>query len=335
MSERTRNLIYTVAMVVMAGVLGLLLLTYSPEQDRLEAIANRIMCPVCQGESIANSPAEIASDMKDLIAQRIAEGATDQEIIDELLSSYSGALLLDPPTSGNTLPLWLAPLGALAVGSVVILWWKRHPGSGSPASDEPRERSKLRIAVGALILVGSFAGTILLAVSFFRNPENPNAGLAAVGEQDLASISNDTMEAVIAANLDNPQINGMRLALAERYFEAGDYRAAFPHYFAVASSPEATDAEVTAALVQLGWMAWDGNRELETAVGLLDQALAIDPDLPAAKYLKALVLWCGNGDVQTAASLLQEVLATTQLDEDLKTPVRQNLDAVTRGESCA
>ncbi len=335
MSERARNLTYTVAIVVMAGVLGLLVFTYSPEQDRLDAIANRIMCPVCQGESIANSPAEIATDMKELIAERIAEGATDQEIIDELLSSYSGALLLDPPTSGNTLPLWLAPLGALVVGALVILWWRSHPGSGGPAADVPRERSKLRVAVGALILVGSFAGTIFLAVSFFRNPENPNAGLAALEEQDLASVSNDTMEAVIAANLDNPQINGMRLALAERYFEAGDYRAAFPHYLAVASSPQATDAEVAAALIRLGWMAWDGNQELETAVGLFDQALAIDPDLPTAKYLKALVLWCGDADVETAARLLQEVLATAQLDEDLKTPVRQNLDAVTRGESCA
>ena len=335
MSERARNLASVAAIFVMAGLLGTLVLTYSPEQDRLESIATRIMCPICQGESIANSPAEMAQDMKDLIAERIAEGATDQEIIDELLASYSGALLLDPPTSGSTLPLWLAPLGALALGVVVILWWKRHPGTDPPPVEEPQGRSKLRMALGTLVVVGSFVGIVLLAVSFFQNPENPNAGLAALDAEDLADISNDTMEAVIAANLDNPQINGMRLALAERYFEAGDYRAAFPHYFAVASSPQATDDEVAAALIRLGWMAWDGNRELETAVGLFDQALAMDPSSSTAKYFKGLVLWCGGADLDTAADLFQQVLEDDQLSEDVKAPIQANFDAVSRGETCA
>jgi tetratricopeptide (TPR) repeat protein len=127
----------------------------------------------------------------------------------------------------------------------------------------------------------------------------------------------------------------MRLALAERYFEAGDYRAAFPHYFAVASSPQATDDEVAAALIRLGWMAWDGNRELETAVGLFDQALAMDPSSSTAKYFKGLVLWCGGVDLDTAAGLFQEVLEDSQLTEDVKAPIRASFDAVSRGETCA
>ena len=57
----------------------------------------------------------------DLVSERVSAGVPDEEIVDELLGSYTGAVLLDPPASGATLVLWLAPLAVLGLGIAVIL----------------------------------------------------------------------------------------------------------------------------------------------------------------------------------------------------------------------
>jgi len=334
MSERVRTVTTVALMVVMASALGLLISTQPVNVDRAEAIGSRIMCPVCQGESIANSPSQMAEDMMDLVAERVASGAGDQQIIGELLSSYTGALLLDPPASGSTLVLWLAPLGAVGVGVGIILWWRRHPGTEPATEAPPAPRSRTRLLVGGLILVASFAGIVVVASTSLQDRPAPASGVADIGQQDLADVSNETMEAVVAANLDNPQINGMRLALAERYYEEGDYRSAFPHYLAVAESQEATDAEAAAALIRLGWMAYEGNGEVDTALRLLDQALAIDPGAPVALYLKGQVQWCGAGDAEAAISLFEEVLADPALPEESRTEIQADLDLATSGAAC-
>ena len=290
MSERARNLLSVTAIVLMTVVLVFVVASSPSEADRVEQIGTRIKCPVCQAESIANSPSQMARDMMALVEERVAQGASDEEIIDELLSAYSGAVLLDPPASGATLVLWVAPLVAVAVGVSMIVWWRRHPGTDVSADAMPQSRSRSRTLVGGLVLAGAAAVVVIVAGFFLQDREGPTAGVANLGGQGLSEVSNETMEAVVAANLDNPQINGMRLALAERYYEAGDYSSAFPHYFAVASATGASDAELVTALVRLGWMAWDGNGEVETAIGLLDQALIIDSASTTAMFLKGQLL---------------------------------------------
>lgn len=335
MSERTRNIFWITAMVVMAVILVTLVASNPSQADRVEQIGTQIKCPVCQGESIANSPAQMARDMMALVSERVSQGIPNDEIIGELLSSYSGAVLLDPPTSGNTLVLWLAPLAAVIVGLSMIIWWRRHPGSEqSTAETPPESRSRTRSLVGGLILVGAFAVAIITAGFFLQDRDGTTAGVANLEGQDLSQVSNETMEAVVSANLDNPQINGMRLALAERYYEVGDYRSAFPHYIAVADSALASDGEAVTALVRLGWMAWDGNGEVETAIGLFDQALIIEAGSTTAMYLKGQVLWCGAGDHDAAAVLFSKVLTVPDLSDDSQALVVTSLDSVSSGEPC-
>jgi tetratricopeptide (TPR) repeat protein len=184
-------------------------------------------------------------------------------------------------------------------------------------------------------LAGAFAVAVIVAGFFLQDREGPAAGVANLEGQDLSDVSNETMEAVVAASLDSPQINGMRLALAERYYEIGDYSSAFPHYLAVAEAAGASNAEVVTALVRLGWMAWDGNGEVETAIGLFDQALIIDSDSTTAMFLKGQVLWCGAGESNAAADLFSDVLADPELSEDSKALVGSSFQAVTSGEPCA
>ena len=70
--------------------------------------------------------------------------------------------------------------------------------------------------------------TVLVAGAFIVDRPDQSSGVADVAA-DPSSFSNETLAAVVAANQDHPQIDGMRLALAERYFEEGDYQSAFPY----------------------------------------------------------------------------------------------------------
>ncbi len=270
-----------------------------------------------------------------LVSERVSQDVPDDEIIGELLSSYSGAVLLDPPASGNTLVLWVAPLVAVIIGLSVIIWWRRHPGSDlSKVETMPEGRTRTRSLTGGMILVGAFAVAVITAGFFLQDRDGSAAGVANLEGQDLSEVSNETMEAVVSANLDNPQINGMRLALAERYYEIGDYRSAFPHYIAIAESTLASDSEAVTALVRLGWMAWEGNGEVEAAIGLFDQALLIEAGSTTAMYLKGQVLWCGAGDNVAAAAIFSEVLTAPGLSDDSQALVVVSLDSVNSGEPC-
>ena len=331
MSERLKNLLIAGVTLVMAVALVVLVATNEPPDDRVERLGASIKCPVCQGEAIGDSPAQMATDMMDLVEERVAGGASDQEIIDELLGSFSGAVLLDPPLSGATLLLWLAPVAALVVGVAVVLWWKSHPGRIT--TDDRPQATRTRRLVGGLILVGGFGAIVLVAATLLQDRAGPNEGVADVADADLADVSNETMEAVVAANLDNPQINGMRLALAERYFATGDYRAAFPHYLHVAQDGSSSDDEATAALVRLAWMAYDGNDELDTAIALLDEALQIRPGFGGALYWKGQVLWC-EGENDQATELFEQVLADSEFEDDTRSAVEADLARASAGESC-
>ena len=333
MSERRLNILFLIAIVAMGVALVFMVSTQPADVDRAHQIGARVRCPVCQGESIADSPSQMAQDMMTLIAEEVAQGATDDQIIDRLLSSYSGAVLLDPPVSGTTLWLWLAPLAAIGVGVAVILWWRSHPGSSEVTAPQPRSRK--RMLVGGVLLVAMFALIVGVAGNFLQDREGATEGVADLGDLDLSTVSNETMEAVIAANLDNPQINGMQMALAERYYEAGDYRSAFPHYLAVAQSENATDTEAAAALTRLGWMAYEGNGEVDTALNLLDQALAIEPGAPVALYLKGRVQWCGAGDTATAITLFEEVLANPSVPDESRSEIETDLEQAKAGKACA
>jgi cytochrome c-type biogenesis protein CcmH len=334
MSERASNILIAMVMVALAATLITMVVTNPTPANRVARIGASIMCPVCQGESIGSSPAPMARDMMALVEERVAQGASNNEIIDELLTSYSGAILLDPPVSGPTIVLWVAPAVALLSGIGVIVWWRRHPGTEAGEVAQVDGKSRIRRAVGAVALITAFAGVVVAVGFFLQDRAGPGGGVADLAVDSLDEVSNETLEAVIAANLTDPRIGGMRLALADRYFEDGDYRAAFPHYLAVAESADATGPQVVAALTGLGWMTWDGNREAETAIALFDEALAIDPDSVPVRYLKSKVLWCGLESPGEAETILTFLLAGSSLPDEWRAVIQRDIDTIGRGEPC-
>ncbi|MGW8190758.1 cytochrome c-type biogenesis protein [Sphingomonas hankookensis] len=91
-----------------------------PEQERAaKALMETLRCLVCQGQSIADSDADMAADMRALVRQRIAAGETPVAVRDWLIERYGDYVSYDPPLSGATGPLWLAPIVLLAIGGLL------------------------------------------------------------------------------------------------------------------------------------------------------------------------------------------------------------------------
>ena len=129
MSERLRRVgSLLVTLLLAAFVIGAVVTADPPQADRARAIGIRVKCPVCVGETIADSRAGIAQDMMEIVRERIAQGYSDEQIIDELIAAYPGSSLLDPPFSVATLLLWLGPGAVLVAGTVVALRLRRRPG---------------------------------------------------------------------------------------------------------------------------------------------------------------------------------------------------------------
>lgn len=88
-----------------------------------EAEAKRLMetlrCLVCQGQSIADSDADMAGDMRALVRQRIAAGENPDDVRDWLVKRYGDYVTYDPPLSAATAPLWIAPLVLLVLGGLI------------------------------------------------------------------------------------------------------------------------------------------------------------------------------------------------------------------------
>lgn len=94
-----------------------------PEQ-RAVSLEQRLACPLCQGQSLAESDSQVAEDLKVILREKIDEGLTDAQIFDFFAARYGEHIVLEPPLLGWGLALWAVPLAALGVGGWVV--WSRQ-----------------------------------------------------------------------------------------------------------------------------------------------------------------------------------------------------------------
>ena len=115
-------------------------------EERVERIAADLRCPVCQGLSVADSPSETARQMRDLVAQRVAEGRTDDEIREEFRRSYGEWVFLSPATDSPSVLMWVLPFALVGAGAALA--WARVRGPATEgAAPPPAALAQLRSPV--------------------------------------------------------------------------------------------------------------------------------------------------------------------------------------------
>lgn len=115
-------------------------------EARAQEISQHLRCVVCQNQSIDDSNADLAHDMRLLVRERLRAGDSDQQVIDYVVARYGNFVLLRPPVQGDTLALWVAPFAALAAALMALFLRQRTRAAMQPLT--PEERAILRERMG-------------------------------------------------------------------------------------------------------------------------------------------------------------------------------------------
>jgi cytochrome c-type biogenesis protein CcmH len=99
----------------------------STDTQRARTIEAQVRCPSCEDLSVLDSTAPVAVSVRNQVGREVAEGQSDQQILDQLVARYGPSILLRPPTTGLTSLVWIVPAvgGAGAVVALAIVFRKR------------------------------------------------------------------------------------------------------------------------------------------------------------------------------------------------------------------
>ena len=107
-------------------------------EARARSLSANLRCMVCQNQSIDDSNADLARDLRVLVRERLVKGETDEQVIDYVVSRYGEYVLLKPRVSVQNLVLWGAPVGLFVVGILVLFVYSRRrtaTSNAAPLSD--------------------------------------------------------------------------------------------------------------------------------------------------------------------------------------------------------
>lgn len=120
--------------------------------DQVHAIAGELMCPVCGGQTVAESGSQLAEQMRAIIRERLRAGQSRDEIIAYFVGQFGESVLAAPPRRGGGLAVWLIPPAALAIGVIVLRRFIKRTGSpvgsvremGAPSPPTAAEAEQIR-----------------------------------------------------------------------------------------------------------------------------------------------------------------------------------------------
>ena len=127
---RRPTFIIPVGIVLLIGVVWLVTAISAAQPKSLDErtleVARQIQCPVCNGESVADSPSLKASEMRAVIRQQLAEGRSEQQVLAYFSDVYGSDILESPPQQGFTSLIWIMPVLMLVAGIVAIVTLARE-----------------------------------------------------------------------------------------------------------------------------------------------------------------------------------------------------------------
>ena len=280
MSWRTASWVAAVVVAAAAFVYGAL--DEGPPKtnaDRVRALAEDFACPVCAGQSVAESDVPVAREIRRQIAVWVDEGRSDAYIRDQLVAAYDVDIDYNPSGSGITSLVWILPLfagGGIAAVVVVMLRSDRRSAQAAAEPSMATRRRRWRNAVVwtvAVAVVAGAAGLLVARSSGSRGTDGSITGEIRVTTREL-------------------------IFEAQRRLGEGDMEGA------IAAYDEALELQPSSAeaLTYRGWLT-SRRGDLDTAVEYLDDAIAVDPAYPDARLFRAIVA-LDQGDGSGAASEL-------------------------------
>jgi cytochrome c-type biogenesis protein CcmH len=136
---KRRSLLLVIGLAAIITSIWVYTLLVSPSQQTLDQrvhdVASQLKCLVCQGESVADSPAMLSLQMRAVIRQQLRSGKSEQEVIQYFVSRYGDRILLSPPMRGLNLLAWFVPIALILVGVIIVFLvlrsWQTHAGAES------------------------------------------------------------------------------------------------------------------------------------------------------------------------------------------------------------
>ena len=109
---------------------------------RVQAVATELRCLVCQNQTLAESNAPLAVDMRNQIREQMKAGASDRDVVEFLVARYGDFVLYRPPLKASTIALWAGPFVILALGAwILVRRLRRRPAAEPELSDAERARA--------------------------------------------------------------------------------------------------------------------------------------------------------------------------------------------------
>jgi len=124
--------------------------TNAIQEEHYQKLIEELRCVVCQNQAVADSNAELAQDIRDLVRNKILEGQTDQQITDFLVERYGDFVLYNPPLKPKTYVLWWGPLVLVLMAFLALVYFIRHHAQSTvtPPTLTEEERNKIKQALG-------------------------------------------------------------------------------------------------------------------------------------------------------------------------------------------
>jgi cytochrome c-type biogenesis protein CcmH len=272
-------LLLAIAVVAVSVALAALAAPSADLDDRARAIEAQLRCPTCQGLSIADSPATSATQMRALVREQLAGGASDDQVRTFFVSRYGRWILLDPPLGGPDLALWLAPVVIVAAGVALVVRRARSLDrtrllrGWNALPVEPASRLSTVLIGGAMVL--ALAVPIAVAVG----PRLAGAQISG-GAVPQTAPSIEELEAFVRAeprDVEALVALGDALLAAERTGDATDRYKAALHL----------DPENVPALLGVGAILLAADRP-DAAGPVFERVLALSPDQPDALFYRAM-----------------------------------------------
>jgi cytochrome c-type biogenesis protein CcmH len=275
-------LVVTVALLVFGSVRDSGPLT---QQDRINAITQRVACPTCDGESVYVSRAAAAQAIRAEVARQVGDGLkTDDEIVAYIADRFGGQVLLVPRGSGIDALVWVLPVVvSVALVAALASSFRR----GAVATGARSRRAQLVVTVVVVAVVGVGGGVLVARQAGQRLPLQTATG----------GIEDSTASLLAQARLAGPTDVKSAIELYARVLE--------------------TDPDNVEALTYRAWLIMLSARQFDeslrqqayaSTITALGRAIELEPGYPDAMCFLGIVVYRDGGDAKTAREFLDRCL---------------------------